>query len=204
MVALGLAGPVNEKQAECLRNVKASAEHLLRLINDILDTSMLESGKLAIASEAVPVRPLIETVMAGLTVLARKTDVSLIDRTGDIPPLRADGTRIRQVLINLGSNAIKYNLPGGRVEFSAEFAGEGMIRIKVSDTGRGIPAARQSELFKEFSRLGAEGSTIEGTGIGLALTKRLVEAMHGSIGFTSLEGKGSEFWIDMPIARRTE
>lgn len=112
--------------------------------------------------------------------------------------VRADRTRLKQVLLNLLSNAVKYNRPGGQVRLGVVQAQPGRLRIEVEDNGVGIPASRLEELFQPFSRLGAENSGVEGTGIGLTITRRLVELMNGSVGVRSEEGVGSLFWIELP------
>jgi signal transduction histidine kinase len=135
--------------------------------------------------------------------LAQQADVAFVL---DIPPqiadVRADEMRLRQVLINLVSNAIKYNNAGGQVVLTAGPAGAGGIRFAVSDTGIGIQPDRVDELFQPFSRLGAEHSKVSGTGIGLAFSRKVVEAMGGTLGFTSKIGKGSVFWVDLPAETR--
>jgi signal transduction histidine kinase len=117
----------------------------------------------------------------------------------DLPPVSADRTRLAQILWNFGSNAIKYNRPSGRVIFSATTPQADQIRVTVRDTGLGIPAAKQDQLFQPFQRAGHENGPIEGTGIGLVITKRLAESMRGAVGFRSVPDEGSEFWVDLPV-----
>jgi CheY-like chemotaxis protein len=112
----------------------------------------------------------------------------------------ADRTRFAQILLNFGSNAIKYNRAKGTVSFYARLIAGSRVRLTVRDTGFGIPSIKQEKLFQPFQRAGQETGPIEGTGIGLFISKRLAELMHGEVGFTSVEGKGSEFWVDMPTA----
>jgi signal transduction histidine kinase len=114
--------------------------------------------------------------------------------------VRADYIRLKQVLMNLLGNAVKYNREGGTVAVSWQGPADGRVRITVADTGHGIPPERQGELFQPFSRLGAEATSVEGTGIGLAICKRLVEMMDGRIGFESTPGVGSTFWVELPAA----
>jgi PAS domain S-box-containing protein len=195
-------GPLNDKQAEFIGLVKDSGMHLLRLINDVLELSKIEAGKMTVSIEPLSITTLIKVVIAGLRPMAEKAAIHLTEKyKGDLPPIAADATRLSQALINLGSNAIKYNRPGGKVEFSCQLLDEKTVRIRVTDTGLGIPADRQAEVFQSFNRLGAEQRDVEGTGIGLVLTRHLVELMQGSIGFTSVEGEGSVFWVDMPVAQ---
>ena len=197
-------GALTGKQKEFVGQILFSGNYLLELINDILDLSKIEAGKLSVSMEHVDLVPLIKSVVATLEQSARRTDIRLVpDGFGlGLPALHTDRVRLAQILINLGSNAIKYNLPHGTVRFSYEQLDD-KVRILVTDTGVGIAVDRQAELFRPFSRLGAEHRAIEGTGVGLALSRRLVELMGGGIGFTSTPGQGSCFWVDIPICRST-
>jgi len=193
-------GTVTEKQKEFIEQILFSGNYLLELINDILDLSKIEAGKLAVSMENVELVPLMKAVVATLEQSARKVDISLVSGNCGLgmPALMTDRVRLAQILINLGSNAIKYNRPRGVVSFAYEQVGD-KVRISVRDTGVGIPRKRQAELFQPFSRLGAEQRAIEGTGVGLALSRRLVELMGGSIGFSSIPDEGSCFWVDIPV-----
>jgi CheY-like chemotaxis protein len=133
--------------------------------------------------------------------MAEKADITLDPGSAGVglAPVLADRVRLAQILINFGSNAIKYNHRGGSVHFAYKVLEDGKIRIAVADTGSGIAPERQAELFRPFSRLGAEQTGIEGTGVGLALCDRLARLMGHVIGFTSAPGQGSCFWIDVPI-----
>ena len=194
-------GELNDKQREFVGHILSAGNHLLGLIDDVLDLAKIDAGRLSISTEPVDLEPLMKSVIATLVQSAKKTGISV--EAGDfgvgLPPLHADRVRLAQVLINLGVNTIKYNRPQGSVSFTYERIGDDKVRIAVVDTGEGIPRHRQAELFQPFNRLGAEARAIEGTGIGLALSQRLVELMGGTIAFTSTEGVGSRFWIDVPV-----
>jgi len=196
-----LFGPLGPKQKEYVNAILNSGEHLLELINDILELSKIESGELAVEAEKVDAAHVLRSVIETLTPSAARRGIELIggDCPRDLPLVLADHVRVAQALINLGSNAIKYNRPGGTVTFTCEKIDGVWIRLAVTDTGIGIPENRQSELFQPFNRLGVEKKAIDGTGVGLALTKRLLNLMGGRIGFTSELDKGSCFWIDLPI-----
>lgn len=193
-------GSLTDKQKEFVGHILSCGHHLLHLINDVLDLSKIEAGKLSILLEHVDLMPLVKSVISTLMSSAERASIEVDPGNFGLglPNVLADRVRLAQILINLGSNAIKYNRPGGSVSFSYERLGENEIRIAVSDTGVGIPEDRQAELFQPFNRLGAEHKAIEGTGIGLALSQRLAKLMDGSIGFSSTPGKGSRFWIDIP------
>ena len=135
---------------------------------------------------------------------ADEIGVTLIDDCdADLPPISTDRGRLRQIMINLVSNAVKYNRTGGTVTVATRVLNDsvhntGMIRVSVADTGDGIPTERQAQIFQPFNRLGRESSGIEGTGIGLYLTNRLVDQLGGAIGFDSVPGTGTTFWVDFP------
>jgi signal transduction histidine kinase/ActR/RegA family two-component response regulator len=194
-------GTLTVKQAEFVEAILRSGRHLLDLINDILEMSKIEAGKLTVSVERVELPPVMKSVVSALTNMAQANGVTLSEDRFDeeLPAVLTDRVRLIQCLINLGSNAIKYNRPAGRVDFSYERLEETRLRIRVTDTGIGIPEERQDELFQPFNRLGAAELAIEGTGVGLALTRRLVEAMGGRVGFTSVRNEGSCFWIDLPV-----
>jgi len=190
---------LNSKQREYAGYIHQGGHHLLQLVNEVLDLSTIEAGRLKLSIEPIDAREALEPVQRGLMSLAEKAGVTLTLRpTEGLPATLADRLRLHQCLTNLVSNAIKYNRIGGTVSLDARSIPDGRIQYSVTDTGLGIPKERQSQLFQPFQRLGAEHTHVEGTGLGLALTQRLVEAMGGTIGFSSKPGVGSRFWIDLP------
>lgn len=200
------ANPLNEDQQLALAHILEGGEHLLGLINAVLDLAKIEAGSLAISIERIePVKAAVQcTLMA--TALGEKMGIAVENNVaGDgVPWVMADLTRFKQVLINLLSNGVKYNAPKGKVTLDWSETDDGMVRFTVTDTGPGIPKAKQGLLFQPFQRLGKEASTIEGTGIGLSICRELMHRMNGRIGFASEEGKGSRFWADFPPSGRLD
>jgi PAS domain S-box-containing protein len=188
---------LSEEQADYVGEMIKAGRHLLELINEVLDLSRIESGNINLSLEPLPCAELIEECLALVKPIAQGVGIAIKDAVIGGYVIRADRTRLKQVLLNLLSNAIKYNRPQGEVEILASVQ-DGLVRLAVSDTGYGIPAVRQQELFQPFSRLGAENTAIEGTGIGLTISRRIVEMMGGTIGMDSEEGRGSTFWIELP------
>lgn len=191
-----------EPVIENAREIKHAGDFLLALINDILDLARIESGRLEMKIEAVELGSLLAECLAQNGTLAAGNNIALVcDDSCRSVRVQADHRRLLQVLNNLVSNAIKYNSVAGKVSVSCMALPNGRVRISVQDTGKGIAPDKQSQLFEPFNRLGAEMSQIEGTGIGLAIVRKLVEHMSGTIGMDSVLGKGSTFWVELPDAR---
>jgi len=195
--------PLSAAQLEKLGYVLQGGEHLLRLIDDILDLSRIEAGRVMMSPEPVRVPEVLAELRQILEPMATRAGIELsIEAVPDeVVEVLADRTRFAQVLINFGSNAIKYGKPGGHARVRTELPGEGKLRVLVSDDGIGIPLDKQDKVFQPFQRAGQEAGTIEGTGIGLSITKRLAELMGGSVGFRSAPAVGSEFWVELPLYR---
>lgn len=198
--------PLSDDQTESVEFILKSGQHLLKLINDILDLTKIESGNIALSLEPLIANELFDECLSLIQPFAdiHNISVTLADRPNDSVIILADITRIKQVVLNFLSNAIKYNTEKGKVTLSCLLVKNDNLRILIKDTGFGIPADQQSKLFLPFERLGAENSEIEGTGIGLVVCKDLMEKMHGSIGFESQVGVGSSFWIDIPLGGANE
>jgi len=177
------------------RNIVQSGQHLLKLVNEILDLARIEAGKVPLAMEAVDLPAVLQECRMMVSPLAEMRGIGLSFAPVPVCSLRADRTRLMQVLINLLSNAIKYNREQGRVAVECSPAGSGRLRIAVRDTGPGLDEQQQMQIFQPFNRLDRDEDT-EGSGLGLALTRRVVEAMQGAIGVDSLPGQGSTFWIE--------
>jgi signal transduction histidine kinase/CheY-like chemotaxis protein len=194
---LGMAD-LDERKSEWAKTILKAGQHLLQLVDEVLDISRIEAGELSLSLEPVPIAPLLDEATELIGPLAEGHRVTLhapriAEGSGYV---RADHQRLKQVVINLLSNAVKYNREGGDVEVSVEPEASDRIRIAVRDTGKGIDPASIERLFTPFERLDA-GSDVQGTGLGLALSQRLVEAMGGTLTVTSTPGEGSTFTIEL-------
>ena len=192
--------PLTEAQRLRLKEILNAGDHLLELINEVLDLSRIESGELSISVESFDTVDIVISVIALVQPLAQERGIKIINQVPAEPPVvvKADQTRIKQVILNLLSNAIKYNRENGTVTIASEILNDGRVRISVTDTGFGIPKDRQEELFEPFNRLDADETNIEGTGIGLTVSKRLLQMIGGSIELESELGEGSCFSIYIP------
>ncbi len=199
--------PTSEDQHEMLTAIAQSGRHLLRLINDLVDLAKIETGHMGLTMEPVEMLPLIQESLGLVRPQAQQRGIHL--ELKPMPePLRdrcylyADRIRVKQVLLNLLSNAIKYNRDQGSVTISC-LSHEGLARISIRDSGSGITPADQAHLFLPFSRLNQTKAKIEGSGIGLSLSKSLISRMNGHIGVNSEVGIGSEFWFELPLVDRS-
>lgn len=188
----------SDAHADSIGEILHAGRHLLDLINEILDLTKIESGRLEFSPRLVRIEPMIEECLALTTSLAEQRSIMMTRGPMADFTVHADPVRLKQALLNLISNAIKYNRKGGAVVVEARQR-EGMLRVEVIDSGPGIALERQAELFQPFNRLNADSSDVEGTGIGLALTRRIIEAMQGQVGVVSGAGKGSTFWFELPL-----
>jgi signal transduction histidine kinase len=188
---------LNADQLDSVSEIHKGGKHLLHLINEVLDLAKIESGQIEMSLELVEVLPIVEECLTLVTGLSTRRNIHISHTVINNLTVLSDRTRLKQVLLNLLSNAIKYNREGGTVAIEVQNTGSDRVRICVTDTGLGIPSEKLAELFQPFNRLNAENSGIEGTGIGLTITKRIVEMMGGKIGVESKVGAGSTFWIEL-------
>lgn len=190
-------------QQEHSHEIRSAGKLLLNLIDDLLDLPRVEAGKITLAMQPTTPGPLMRRSIELLSEAAHKANVALIDEGGNgvDTAIMADPIRLLQVLSNFLSNGIKYNLPHGQVRMSCTLNDE-RVRISVRDSGVGIPEDKWLRVFDAFDRLGFEGSGIEGAGIGLMISKNIVKAMGGGVGFDSIERQGSVFWVEFPVAKK--
>lgn len=182
-----------------LEEILRASQHLTQLVGDVLDWSSLQVDRPRLDFQAIPTTTLFAECAELVRNEANAQQLTLILNADPTLAVRGEQRRLRQVLLNLLSNAIKYNRPAGRVILSAEARGE-QVRLQVEDTGMGMSIEQQAQLFEPFQRLGRENTAIQGTGIGLVLSRELATLMGGTLGFESEVGRGSRFWIDLPLA----
>jgi len=191
--------PLADRHRERVEHILKGGEHLLGLIDEVLDLARIETGRVPLSPEPVAVADVLAEVRTTLEAMADRAGIRVvIEPAAGLPEVIADRMRFRQILLNFGSNAVKYGRAGGGVVFRASPVARG-VRVVVQDDGPGIPAEKQERLFQPFYRAGQETGAIEGSGIGLALSKRLAELMGGSVGFRSHVGVGSEFWVELSV-----
>jgi PAS domain S-box-containing protein len=186
-------------ELEMIGYIVKSGGYLLELINEVLDISRVESGSIAVSLELVSIESLVAECLESVASDAVAAGIEMVDRCDGARHVRADPQHLKQVLVNLLSNAIKYNHPGGSVTLTC-VEDAGRLRLLVTDTGPGVAPQLHERLFAPFDRLDAESKGIEGTGLGLALSKGLMEAIGGSLGVESELGIGSTFWLELPLA----
>ena len=196
-------GPLNEKQRRYVNHISTGGKHLLRLINDILDLSRIEAGRLQLTLETVRVETCFSEACDTLQPLASKKGHALVKHSAPGLSVRADGTRLKQILMNLIGNAVKFTPDGGKIELAARRIGD-LVRLEVRDSGPGIPPEEQKRIFEAFYRLTQNSKAAEGSGLGLAITQRLVELHGGQLGLESQTGVGSCFYFTLPFVQSIE
>jgi signal transduction histidine kinase/CheY-like chemotaxis protein len=199
---LEMRGSLTGRDGEAVEQILKAGRHLLDLINEVLDLSTIEAGRMTISPEPVEIIDLLGEAVDLIRPLADERFVGLRADLAECPHVVADRQRLKQVVLNLLSNAVKYNRDGGDVVVSCEMAAEDRLRVLVRDTGPGIAEPLMEKLFEPFERLGAEHDGVEGTGLGLALSRQLMELMGGAIGVESDGTAGSVFWIELAVADR--
>jgi signal transduction histidine kinase len=202
LMELDVKNVLTKKHKENLSYITSAGKHLLELINEVLDLAKIESEGMEVSVERVDIIPITDNVISISKPLAAEKSVSL--EYQKIPKgscfIKADPLRFKQIILNLISNAIKYNKPNGSVIVSFEEQDNDMMRLGIRDTGHGIAEDKKDKLFKPFERFDVNTEHIEGTGIGLTITKKLIELMGGTIGVESTIGEGSFFYIDIPVS----
>lgn len=200
LLAKGRRDPLSEKQQRQVNQIEKSGQHLLSLINEVLDLAKIEAGHMTLSLEPMLIDNVLDDACTTLEANMDAANITLTRHSeSPVCMVLADYTRVKQVLLNLLSNAIKYNRANGTIHINIESMGS-ELKVSVIDSGYGIAPERQHELFEPFNRLDAEYGGIEGTGIGLAITRELVERMKGSLGVASQTNIGSTFWFTLPIA----
>lgn len=189
---------LNETQKENVSDILNAGEHLLKLINDVLDLATIESGKVELSFEKVNIDEVIKQSLMLITPLAIDRGITIINNSEHRKYwVQADFIRLKQVIVNLLANAVKYNSENGTIIIESEIPKNKTIRISITDTGKGLTKDEVSKLFKPFKRLNVINN-VEGTGIGLIITKHLIELLNGNIGVDSLDDEGCTFWIELP------
>jgi CheY-like chemotaxis protein len=191
--------PLTVSQTENVEQITRAGWHLLELVNEVLDLARIEAGRMQMQMTDLLLAEVVQESIDLIAPLAAEHCIQIID---EISPcmrhyVRADHTRLKQVMLNYLSNAVKYNRQGGEINLKCTQMPGGQLRVSVSDTGPGIPDSKLDELFVPFSRLDADDTDVQGTGVGLAIVKRMVELMGGSVGVSSEVGRGSTFWVEM-------
>ena len=202
MLEINEREPLSENQKSAVEQILRNGNHLLELIDQMLELNKIEAGTLPLHMEDIPARDVLDESLYLIQARANRDGIEIIDdtRSENLPLLWTDSTRLIQVLLNLLSNAVKYNRKGGRVSLACRQVYGEMLRISVIDNGLGIAAELQDKLFMPFERLGHELGQIDGTGIGLSITRQIVEKLGGHVGFESEQGSGSHFWVDIPLS----
>lgn len=192
--------PLTASQEENVEQILKAGWHLLELVNEVLDLARIEAGKMRLHMADVRASEVIEECLDLITPLAAERQILVHDEISACLPhlVRADRIRLKQVILNYLSNAVKYNRQGGAITLKCEHRPLNVLRLNVIDTGPGIPADMMGQLFEPFNRLNADVTEIQGTGAGLAVAKRLMDLMGGSVGANSEVGRGSTFWIEVP------